>query len=197
MKLLVATNNQDKQREFSQILANSSLDLVFPEDVGLADLEVEESGSSFVANARLKAWEFARRSGLKAVADDSGLEVAALGGEPGVFSKRFSAGNDQDRCQKILNLLTEEKQRQAQFRSVLVVADPQAPDQDLVFEGIFAGTIAFAPEGEAGFGYDPIFIPEGQTQTVASLGQVYKNQHSHRAQAIQKLAIYLENQSHA
>jgi len=205
MKLLVATNNKAKQQEFSQILSQTNFELVFPNDVGLADLDVAETGESFVENAWLKACEFARLSGLLSVADDSGLEVEALGGAPGIHSKRFSEGTDAERCQKIISLLDGEENRQANFRSVLVLVDPREkldPDfskhqQDLVFEGIFAGTIDFAMSGKEGFGYDPIFIPAGETKTVAELGQDYKNQHSHRAWAIQKLAVYLESQNNA
>lgn len=205
MKLLVATNNKAKQQEFSQILSQSNLELVFPSDVNLENLDVEETGESFVENAWLKACEFARLSGLLSVADDSGLEVEALGGAPGVHSKRFSSGNDVDRCQKIISLLDGQENRRACFRSVLVLVDPKDkldPDfskhqQDLVFEGIFTGTIAFAASGDQGFGYDPIFVPDGENKTVAQLGQAYKNQHSHRAQAIQKLAEYLERQNNA
>ncbi|MCL4208989.1 RdgB/HAM1 family non-canonical purine NTP pyrophosphatase [Patescibacteria group bacterium] len=205
MKLLVATNNKAKQQEFSQILSQTNFELVFPEDVGLSDLDVAETGESFVENAWIKAQEFARLSGLLSVADDSGLEVEALGGAPGIHSKRFSSGTDEDRCKKIISLLDGQENRRAHFRSVLVLVDPKEkvdPDfskhqQDLVFEGIFAGTIAFAISGKEGFGYDPIFIPEGETKTVAELGQDYKNQHSHRAQAIQKLAEYLERQNNA
>lgn len=205
MKLLVATNNKAKQQEFSQILSQTNFELVFPEDIGLSDLDVAETGESFVENAWLKAQEFARLSGLLSVADDSGLEVEALGGAPGVHSKRFSGGTDEDRCKKIISLLDGQENRRAHFRSVLVLVDPKEkvdPDfskhhQDLVFQGIFTGTIAFAMSGEEGFGYDPIFIPENETKTVAELGQDYKNQHSHRAQAIQKLAEYLERQNNA
>lgn len=205
MKLLVATNNKAKQQEFFQILSKTNFELVFPVDVGLSDLDVDETGESFAENAWLKACEFARLSGLLSVADDSGLEVEALGGEPGIHSKRFSSGTDADRCLKIISLLNGQKNRSAHFRSVLVLVDPAVkinPDfsahhQDLVFEGLFTGTIAPVMSGNEGFGYDPIFIPEGETKTVSELGQDYKNQHSHRAQAIKKLAEYLEGLNHA
>lgn len=205
MKLLVATNNKAKQQEFSQILSKTNFELVFPIDVGLNELEVDETGESFVENAWLKACEFAGLSGLLSVADDSGLEVEALDGAPGISSKRFHSGSDADRCLKIISLLDGQENRKAHFRSVLVLVDPAKkidPDfskhqQDLVFEGLFTGTIAFGLSGNEGFGYDPIFIPEGETKTVSELGQNYKNEHSHRAQAIKKLAEYLEGQTHA
>lgn len=195
MKILVATNNFNKQQEFSQILSGSGVELVFPSAVGLANFEVEEVGQTIEANSALKAREFATKVKLLTVADDSGLEVDFLQGEPGVRSKRFAVGSDEDRCRRILELMATAGsalgERQARFKCVLTVVDPQTKVEK-VLTGIFAGSIALQPAGDQGFGYDPIFIPEGEKRTVAELGQAYKNQHSHRAQALKKLAKYLE-----
>lgn len=205
MKILIATNNKSKQKEFAQILTQPDLELVFPEDVGLADLDVDESGDTFARNAWLKAREFAKLSGLLSVSDDSGLEVDALGGEPGIHSKRFATGTTEEKCQKIIALLENEENRKAQFRNVLVLVDPskgiasslEDHSPELIFETIFEGQIAREMSGNEGFGFDSIFIPKGESETVAKLGQEYKNKHSHRAQSIMKLAKYLENQSHS
>jgi XTP/dITP diphosphohydrolase len=191
MKLLVATNNAGKQKEFAKCLAGLGYEILFPSDVGLSDLDVEESGSTAQENALLKASQFAQKAGLLTVADDSGLEIAALDGAPGIHSKRFHLGSDADRNQRIFELLAEADDRSALFRSVLCLYDPQSEKTDY-FEGIFHGSISFTEKGNAGFGYDPIFIPKGEEKTIAELGIEYKNEHSHRAIAIEKLGEFLK-----
>lgn len=191
MKLLVATNNKGKQKEFARILAETGFEFVFPSDVGLDTLDVAETGSTAKENAYLKASEFAKQSGLLTVADDSGLEIDALDGAPGIHSKRFYLGTEQERNQKIFELLDGVEDRSALFRSVLCLIDPES-DLEEYFEGIYYGEISREERGDAGFGYDPIFIPEGETQTVGELGIEYKNTHSHRALAIEKLKEYLK-----
>lgn len=191
MKLLVATNNRDKEREFRELFNFPGIELVFPHELGLGDFDVAETGVTYADNALLKAEAFARQTGMVAVADDSGLEIEALDGAPGVYSKRFAkdslAAND-----KVLELLAGVENRRARFISVLVLFDPK-DNSHHDFEGIFKGLIAEASVGKDGFGYDPIFIPEGQKETVAILGQEYKNCYSHRALALAKLVAYLKN----
>ncbi|NCN03479.1 MAG: RdgB/HAM1 family non-canonical purine NTP pyrophosphatase [Candidatus Pacebacteria bacterium] len=190
MKLLVATNNTGKQEEFAKIFSGLSCDILFPNDVELSDLEVAETGSTARENALLKASQFALKTGLLTVADDSGLEINALDGAPGVHSKRFHFGSDKDRNQKILELMANENDRSALFRSVLCLFDPKSKSTKY-FEGIFDGSISTEEKGEDGFGYDPIFVPEGETKSIAELGMKYKNEHSHRSIAIKKLRTFL------
>lgn len=195
MKLFVATNNPGKQTEFSKILGDLNFELVFPADLAMVDVEVEENGQTFADNALLKAKYFAEKTGMLSVADDSGLEIDFLDGAPGVASKRFFAGTGSDRCQHILQLMgsvTDKIKRRAKFVTVLCLYDPNTKETKF-FEGKFAGTIAKESRGKSGFDYDYIFIPNGQTKTVAELGVDYKNEHSHRAFALQQLSTYLKD----
>lgn len=192
MKLLVATNNKGKQKEFSKILSGLDYHILFPSDVNLSDLDVAETGATAKENASLKAREFAQKTGLLTVADDSGLEIAALDGAPGIHSKRFHLGSDEDRNQKILELLEGVTDRSALFRSVLCLYDPKTKSSEY-FEGIFNGSISHEEKGKDGFGYDPVFVPTGGDKSIAELGIKYKNEHSHRALAIKKLKKFLDN----
>ncbi len=192
MQLLFATLNQGKWREAQAILVLSGLELVsparFPE---LAGFDVEETGTTFEENAQLKARAFGDKAQILTVSDDSGLEIAALDGQPGVYSKRFAPGSDEDRNKKILDLLAGEDNRIAQFRTVLCLYDPVTMAEHL-FEGLVKGKIAWEARGEAGFGYDPVFIPDGYEQTFAELGQETKNELSHRARALRGLKVFLK-----
>jgi XTP/dITP diphosphohydrolase len=190
MKLLVATNNKGKQTEFSKILSGLDYDILFPGDVSLSDLDVAETGSTARENALLKAREFSLKTGLLTVADDSGLEINALDGAPGINSKRFHLGSDEDRNQRILELMESVNDRSALFRSVLCLFDPKSKSTEY-FEGVFNGSISQEERGKDGFGYDPIFVPVGEEKTVAELGNKYKNEHSHRSIAIKKLKYFL------
>jgi len=188
VKLLVATNNPGKVREYEELLMDLPRppEITFPAQEGLA-LEVEESGETFEENARIKALVYAKASGLLTLADDSGLEVDALGGEPGVHSARYAGphASDADRYRKLLDALTGTPagQRLARFRCVVAVALPDGTVYTA--EGSCEGKIGFAPRGEFGFGYDPIFILEGSGgRTMAELPPVLKNQVSHRARAL-------------
>src|SRR5437763_11019428 len=151
-RLLLGTNNAGKVRELEEIFAGLDLELVTPAQVGL-DLDPEETGSTFVANAVHKATAFAQASGLAALADDSGLEIDALGGEPGVHSKRYEGddASDADRIALVLSKLQDvpEAQRSARFRCVMALATPE----ELVgtVEGVCEGRVAFAPRGDNGF----------------------------------------------
>jgi len=190
VKLLVATNNLGKVREYEELLAGLPFEVTFPAQEGIA-LEVEESGATFEENARLKALAYARASGLPTLADDSGLEVDALGGAPGVRSARYAGpgASDVDRYQKLLDALAgvPEDQRTARFRCVVALAWPDGTVHTA--EGRCEGQIGWAPRGEHGFGYDPVFIVDGfGGLTMAELEPEVKNRISHRARAVQNLA---------
>jgi XTP/dITP diphosphohydrolase len=187
-KLLVATNNPGKIREYEDLLADLlvSLEITFPAQEGLA-LEVDESGETFQENARIKALAYARESGLLTLADDSGLEVDALGGAPGVSSARYAGpgASDVDRYRKLLGVLAAVPagQRSARFRCVVAIAEPDGTLHTA--DGTCEGEIGFAPRGDHGFGYDPIFIVAGYGgQTMAELLPQVKNEISHRARAV-------------
>jgi len=183
-RLLVATRNPGKMREFRGLLAPLQTQLVFPADLGL-EIQVPEDGATYLDNARQKARAYARASGLLALADDSGLEVDALGGAPGVHSARYTTGQDEDRVEALLTALKDVplEQRTARFRCVIAI---EAPDgQGYTTEGICEGTIALEPAGEGGFGYDPVFYLPGYRCTMAQLPQAIKNRISHRARAVE------------
>jgi|SRR5581483_11307427 XTP/dITP diphosphohydrolase len=184
MKLLIATHNRGKLREFAEILRDLPLELVTLNDVGIAD-DVEETGATFEENARLKALTYAAQSGLLTLADDSGLQVDALGGEPGVYSKRYAGEgkSDAERNAYLLEKLREvpQEKRTARFRCVIVIADAQG--QTWTSEGTCEGEIALAPRGTNGFGYDPIFIVRDAGKHMAELSNQEKNRVSHRGRA--------------
>lgn len=194
MKIVLATQNRGKLRELSVLLDDPSLELVTLDDVGLGGLEVEETGDTFEANARLKAEAVAQRAGLPALADDSGLEVDALGGRPGVLSKRY-AGHDATDADNNARLLAELAQtaldaRTARFRCVMALAVPQggAARTVLAADGSCEGHIAPAARGDGGFGYDPLFVPSGWGQrTLGEASPAEKNELSHRAEAVRAL----------
>jgi len=195
MQILCATQNPGKHKEFQQILGDESINLVFPEDFPeVADFDPEETGQSFQENSLIKARAFAEATGVITLADDSGLEVTSLDGQPGILSKRFALGSDHDRNQRVLTLLEDKKDRSARFVSVLCLYDPSLKEHRF-FEGVVTGTIAPQEQGTAGFGYDPIFIPDGYEQTFGELGTEIKNTISHRRRAIVKLHTYLLEQT--
>jgi XTP/dITP diphosphohydrolase len=187
--LLVATNNPGKVREFQALLAGLALEITFPAQEGLI-LEVEESGDTFEENARIKAAVYAQASGLPTLADDSGLEVEALGGAPGVRSARYAGAeaDDADRYRKLLAALEHVPagQRSARFRCTVALALPDGTIHTA--DGICEGEIGFAPRGQHGFGYDPVFVVAGCAgQTMAELPEDEKNRISHRARAVMAL----------
>jgi len=183
-QLLVASNNAYKLQELRDVLAGVPFDLVAPADVGL-DLNVPEDGATYAENATRKARAFAAASGLLTLADDSGLEVQALGGRPGLRSARY-AGDGAPNARRIAKLLSELagvpwEQRQARFVCVMAIATPGGEVH--LCQGECAGLIAFSPRGEGGFGYDPVFLLPEQNQTMAELPAAVKNQISHRGRA--------------
>ena len=186
MKLLIGTGNPGKVSEFRELLAGLQVELVTPADVGL-DLDVEESGETLEENAILKAQAYARASELTTLADDSGLFVDALGGDPGVHSARYGAPDavtDEDRVDLLLRNLAEttDGERAAAFRCVIAIAEP---DSDLlrIAKGELRGIIGGAPTGTNGFGYDPVFVVPEYGKTVAELDSDTKNALSHRGRA--------------
>jgi len=189
-KLLIATNNPGKVREYEELLGDlPGVEITFPAQEGLA-LEVVESGQTFEENARLKAGAFCAASGLPTLADDSGLEVDALDGAPGVRSARYAGPgtSDIDRYRKLLTALTgvPPDRRAARFRCVVALALPDG--QVHTAEGACEGEIGFTPRGEFGFGYDPVFIVAGQEgRTMAELEPEVKNCISHRARAVEAM----------
>ncbi len=189
-KLLIATRNPGKVREYREILA--SLDLTYLEPEGIT-LEVEETAGTFAGNAVLKATTYAEASGLLTWADDSGLEVDALGGAPGVLSARYAGpgASDADRYRKLLDALAGVpwERRTARFRCVVALARPGGEVRTAT--GVCEGIIAFGPAGENGFGYDPVFYFPARGLTMAQLPPELKNQISHRARAAQAAAQIL------
>ncbi len=195
-KLLIATSNAGKIIEISQLLADDGHELIFLSDLETNTAEPAETGSSFSENARLKARYYAFLSQLPTLADDSGLSVLALDGFPGINSARWTAGSDSDRVSALLQLLeaeglTEPLQRRAFFSCVVSLAMP-AQEKTIDFEGVCWGTIGHVPLGKTGFGYDPIFIPDGKTMTMAQLGMSEKNIISARAIAFKHVSRWLQ-----
>jgi XTP/dITP diphosphohydrolase len=184
--------NPHKLAELRALMDGTGLDLVSLSDVPGA-VAPEETGATLVENARLKAQAAVALSGLPALADDTGLEVDALGGRPGVHSARFAGprATDADNIARLLEELRDvpHERRTARFRTVFVVRDPQGGE--LAAEGALEGRIASAPRGQAGFGYDPVFEVAGFGRTLAELEPDEKNRHSHRALAARNLLIAL------
>lgn len=199
--LLFATRNAGKVREFRQLFA----DLPGVELLSLADIpdtpEVVEDGATFEHNARKKAVEIARATGMLVLSDDSGLEVDALGGRPGVHSARYAGAgaSDADNNRKLIAELAQHalapEARTARYRVVLALAAPSGPlaDAPHLAEGSCEGRIGLQPRGSHGFGYDPYFVPLGETRTMAELPPDEKNRISHRARAAQKMRAFLES----
>jgi len=193
-KLLIATGNPGKIREYYQLFQDSPYPLTTLVDQGV-DIEVEETGETFEENARLKAVAYATQSQSLAVADDSGLEVDALGGEPGPLSARYAgeAASDQERIDFLLSRLQKVpwEKRSARFRCVIAIASPSGKTQ--LCEGECRGYITFEPKGTQGFGYDPIFYLPELDKTMAELSMEEKNQVSHRSRAARKAIEVLNN----
>ena len=191
-KLVLATRNPGKIREFQRLLSEYASDI---EVLGLNEFpdmpDVEETGDSFEANSLLKASAVAEFTKLPAIADDSGLCVDALNGDPGIFSARYAGeyGNDSANNEKLLRELKNEMNRNAQFKCVITMVIPtHSGSEVLVEEGSIAGTIVDEVRGESGFGYDPLFKPIGSDLTFAEFPHGEKDEISHRGQALRKIA---------
>lgn len=189
MKLLFATGNSHKLAEVRGIAPGVEwLSIAdFPQ---LVDLNPEETGKTFEENAILKARAYGIASGVPTVAEDSGLVVDALNGEPGVRSARWVPGTDQDRYTELLSRLKNAETRTARFVTVACFFDPQTQETKC-FQGEVEGSIGWEARGNQGFGYDPVFIPEGFHQTFGELGVDVKSTMSHRARALQPLVAWL------
>jgi XTP/dITP diphosphohydrolase len=192
--LLLATTNRHKLEEYRAIFSDLPFKLLSLHDVEL-DLDVEESGTTFAENAEIKALTYARTSGMLSLADDSGLEIDALGGSPGVYSARFVGRGTsyEDRFRIILERLKglAPEQRSARFRCAITLAEPLGYYRTV--EGAIEGQIADAPRGDHGFGYDPIFLVPELGTTSAELTLEEKNRISHRGRAARLAAALLES----
>ena len=192
MKIVFVTNNQHKLDEIKNILGQE-FNIVSLNDIGCHD-NIPETGNTLEENASQKSNYIASRYALDCFADDTGLEVDALGGQPGVHSARYAEKTDHDsqaNMAKLLDKLGNNNNRKARFRTVISLI---VHGKEYRFEGIVEGRIAHQPRGVRGFGYDPVFIPDGYDKSFAELGDEVKNQISHRARAVRKLAEHIKQQ---
>ena len=191
MKIVFATNNKHKLEEIKDILGKE-FEIVSLTEIGCHE-DIPETGATLGENARQKSSYVVEHYNQNCFADDTGLEVEALGGEPGVHSARYAEGTDHDseaNMRKLLANLEGKANRKACFRTIISLIIDGKEHQ---FEGKVEGRIATEKHGKEGFGYDPIFIPEGYDKSFAELGEEIKNQISHRARAVKKLAEYLSS----
>ncbi len=189
MKLVFATNNKHKLDEVRKITSRHPVEIVSLAEINCFD-DIPETADTLEGNALQKAHYIQEKFGLNCFADDTGLEVEALNNAPGVYSARYAGpGHDSEaNMKKLLHEMEGKENRKARFRTVIALV---WNGKTYTFEGIVNGTITTAKRGENGFGYDPIFIPEGYDQTFAELGDNIKNQISHRAKAVEKLDEFL------
>lgn len=194
-RIVLASSNAGKVKEINQLLSNQLIQVIPQSEFSVP--EIEETGLTFVENAILKARNAARHSGLPAIADDSGLEVDALNGAPGIRSARFAgpAATDQANNDKLLEQLKEvpEARRSARFQCLLVYLRHPADPTPLICQGSWEGRILFQPQGENGFGYDPLFFVPDHHCSSAQLRPELKNQLSHRGRALRELLVKLSN----
>ena len=191
MKFVLASKNPHKLTEFQRILGDMNVEVVLESEVG-ADVDVEETGETFEENSLLKAKAVMEATGLPAIADDSGLCVTALAGGPGVYSARYGGEglSDADRYRLVLEALKGQVDRSAKFLSVVTACFPNG--NVLVARGECPGTIAYAPQGENGFGYDTVFFVPALRKTFAQMTAEEKNSISHRGKALEKFKVELE-----
>ncbi|MFD0992957.1 non-canonical purine NTP diphosphatase [Tenacibaculum geojense] len=188
MKLVFATNNLNKLAEVQKMLPKN-IELLSLKDINCFD-EVDETATTLEGNAKLKANHITQNFGFNCFADDTGLEVDALNGEPGVYSARYAGepANAENNMQKLLHALTNKEQRLAQFRTAICL---NIDGKQFIFDGVCKGEILKNKQGEKGFGYDPIFKPEGYAVSFAEMSSSQKNEISHRGLAIKKLINFL------
>jgi XTP/dITP diphosphohydrolase len=188
MKIIFATNNEHKLTEINDLLGNS-FTLLRLRDINIFE-DIPEDLPTLEGNALFKARYIHKKTGMNVFADDTGLEIVALNGEPGVHSARF-AGAEKDfgaNTRKVLKLMSGKTDRRAKFRTVIALI---LNDIEYIFEGSVSGTILNEECGQGGFGYDPIFVPEGENKTFAEMSLNEKNRISHRALAFEKLRLFL------
>lgn len=196
MEIIAATNNKNKLQEIMDILSDIGFKVLSLQDVGI-EVDIEETGKTFRENALIKAREIHKLTGKASLADDSGLEVFALNGEPGVYSARYAGvegvGKDKANNKKLLENMKNvpKDKRQARFVSAIAFIFPDG--KEIVTEGYVNGMIGYEEKGENGFGYDPLFIVEGLDKTMAELESSEKNKISHRANALEELKKILIN----
>ena len=192
-RIVLASNNPGKVREFSQLLSDTELEVV-PQSA-FSVPEIEETGLTFVENAILKARNAAQHTGLPAIADDSGLEVDALSGAPGIYSARYAGAgaSDLDNLEKLLTRLqgVDDDQRSARFQCLMVYMRHARDPTPRIFQGTWEGSILREPRGSGGFGYDPVFLVPEMNRASAELPPDVKNRLSHRGQAIRQLVASL------
>jgi len=192
MKYVLATANPGKVTEMREILSGLGIDIITRNDLGI-DIDIEETGSTFFENARIKAEAICAASGMPAIADDSGLCVDALNDEPGVYSSSYGGAelSADERCAYLLGKMENMEQRHAKFVCVIVCV---FPDGNMLFaSGECCGTIVTEPKGSGGFGYDPVFLPDGKSKTMAELSGSEKNLISHRGKALNEFSKLLKN----
>lgn len=189
MQICFASHNENKVKEMNAIMPEG-VSILGLKDVGVLD-EIAETGDTLEKNSRIKASHVFEKTGMPVFADDSGLLVNALNGEPGVYSARYAGPdkNDDNNMMLLLNRLASHKDRSAEFQTVITYIDPKGEIEQ--FKGIVEGSITVKKRGHNGFGYDPIFQPAGYDQTFAELPQEVKNRISHRAIAVKKLLAHL------
>ncbi len=196
-RIVLASNNPGKAREFAELLAELQLEVVPQSRFDVP--EAEETGLTFVENAILKARNAARHSGLPAIADDSGIEVDALNGAPGIYSARYAGpgASDEDNLRKLLRELegVDEAHRSARFQCLMVYLRHAEDPTPLICQGTWEGRILQAPRGANGFGYDPVFFVPGEGCSAAELPAEVKNRLSHRGQALRALVARLRERA--
>jgi len=189
--ILLASNNGKKIAELSAILASFGIEIKAQRDYGIED--VPETGLTFIENALIKARHAARQSGLPAIADDSGLCVPALGGAPGIYSARYSGEGDAGNNRKLLAALENAQDRRAYYVCLIVYLRHADDPLPIIAQRLWHGTIALEARGDGGFGYDPLFVPAGDSRTAAEYSAAEKNSISHRARALAAFTeLYLD-----
>ena len=192
MPFVLASNNAGKLSEFSELFDNMGLTVVPQRDYDVTD--ADETGLSFIENALIKARHASDSTGLPAIADDSGLVVPALGGAPGIYSARYSGSGDNANNTKLLDEMKRFKgdDRRAFYVAVIAVVKSASDPMPTIAEGRWHGSIGLLPKGEGGFGYDPLFIPDGASITAAEMAREDKQRVSHRAKALKSLEPLLK-----
>ena len=187
-KIVFATNNKNKLKEI-RIITSGRIEVLSLDDINCHE-EIEETGTTLEENALIKARYVKNKYGYDCFADDTGLEVESLNGEPGVYSSRYAGAqcNPQDNMDKLLSVMQHNTNRNAQFRSVIAVI---LNNKEHLFEGVVKGEISKDKRGDNGFGYDPIFMPNGYNHTFGELSNEVKNEISHRALAMEKFIAFL------